>query len=190
MTKRQAISTIAMVCVLSLAACSDNSAEEDPAAQSASTSADTPANWNAADACSILNKAAVAKALEQEVKETHLSLVHEAGAIDAATSECTYTGAEGSSIASLMTRWSPINDNTQSSIVGTRNAAASALKSFSDKQIEDVPGLGKAAFFTPGIDSLTVFFDDARMITLNVQKVPEGKSGKDVAVMLAKDAGA
>lgn len=73
---------------------------------------------------------------------------------------------------------------------GARNAAASALKAFTDKKIEDVPGLGKVAFLVPGVDSLTVFIDDARMITVTVQKVPAGGSGKDIAIALAKKAGA
>lgn len=149
-----------------------------------------PAGWKATDACAIVDKAAASAILKQDVSETRLGLVHEPGAADAGTSECTYLGQDGASVARVMTRWSPINDNTPETMAGARNAAASALKAFSDKPIEDVPGLGKAAFLTPGIDSLTVFIDDARMVTITVEKVPDGASGKDLAIALAKKAGA
>ena len=75
-------------------------------------------------------------------------------------------------------------------IASTKAATVSALKAFSDKPVEDIAGLGKAAFFVPGIDQLTVFIDDARMITLSLDKVPDGASGKDIALALAKKAGA
>ncbi|AZI36632.1 hypothetical protein [Caenibius tardaugens] len=175
---------------VALAGCGETSNTESGGAQSSAKSGAAAAGWNAADACSILDKAAVGAALGQDVKETQLGLVHEAGAADAATSECSYIGADGSTLVTAMTRWSPINDNSQASFDGTRNAAASALKAFSDKQVEDIPALGKAAFIVPGIDALTVFIDDARMVTVTVQKVPDGGSGKDIAIALAKKAGA
>lgn len=147
-----------------------------------------PANWKATDACSILDKAAVAEVLKREVGETSLALVHEPGTADAGTSECTYAGPDGN-VASLMARWSPINDQTAETIAAARSTAAAAMKAFG-KTPEDVPGLGKGAFFAPGIDQLTVFIDDARMIVVTAQKVPDGVSGKDAAIALAKKAGA
>lgn len=185
------IFSIALVVVAAgLAGCGESSNTQSGGAESSGKGGAAAAGWNAADACSILDKAAVGAALGQDVKETRLGFVHEAGTADAATSECSYIGADGSTLVSAMTRWSPINDNNQASIDGTRNAAASALKAFSDKKIEDIPALGKAAFIIPGIDALTVFIDDARMITVTVQKVPDGGSGKDIAIALAKKAGA
>lgn len=155
----------------------------------AAAPATTPA-WNAADACSILDKAAVAEILGREIASTQLSLVHEAGSTDAATSECAYLGADGASVARLMTRWSPINDNTAESIAMARSSTAAAMKAFSSVPLEDVPGLGKAAFLAPNISQLNVFIDDARMIMVTVEKVPDGASGKDLAVAIAKKAGA
>jgi hypothetical protein len=171
-----------------LAGCGGEAAKDSaPATKEAAAG---PAGWNAADACSILSKEAVAEVLTQEVSDAQLSLVHEAGAAEAATSQCTYLGKDGASIATLMARWSPINDNTQAAIDQARSAAAVAIKAFTDKPIEDLPGLGKAAFITPGIDSLNVFVDDARMIIVTPQKLPDGALGKDIAVALAKKAGA
>ena len=56
--------------------------------------------------------------------------------------------------------------------------------------LKDIPGLGKAAFPAPTISQLNVFIDDARMIMVTVEKVPDGVQGKDLAVALAKKAGA
>ena len=179
-----------MVLAAGLTGCGDAANTDRGGAGASVKGSAVPAGWNAADACSVLDKAAVATALGQGVKDTQLGFVHEAGAADAATSECSYIGADGATLAIAMTRWSPINDNSSASMDGARNAAASALKAFSDKKIEDIPALGKAAFLVPGIDALTVFIDDARMITVTVQKVPEGGSGKDIAIALAKKAGA
>jgi len=172
-----------------LAGCGSEAAK-DAAAPEASQAVAGPAGWNAADACAILDKAAVAGILEQEVSDAQLSLVHEAGSAEAATSQCTYLGKDGASIATLTARWSPIGDNDQASIDQARSAAASAVKAFTDKPVEDVPGLGKAAFLVPGIDSLNVFIDEARMIIVTPQKLPGSASGKDIAVALAKKAGA
>ena len=174
--------------VLALAGCGEKGAESGGTGAASSAAGKT--DWNAADACSILDKAAVGEALKQNAGETLLGLVHEADSVTASTSECTYTGNEGVTVARLMTRWSPINDNTAETIASTKAATVSALKAFSDKPVEDIAGLGKAAFFVPGIDQLTVFIDDARMITLSLDKVPDGASGKDIALALAKKAGA
>lgn len=176
------------ICVLALAGCGEKGTGDG--GKDAAPAAAGKADWNAADACSILDKAVVGEALKQEAGETLLGLVHQADSVTASTSECTYTGKDGATVARLMTRWSPINDNTAETIASTKAATVSALKAFSDTPVEDIAGLGKAAFFVPGIDQLTVFLDDARMIALTLDKVPDGASGKDIAVALAKKAGA
>lgn len=169
-------------------------AADAPAADSkpevATAATENPPAWNAADACSILDKAAVAEILGREIASTQLSLVHEADAANAATSECAYLGADGASVARLMTRWSPINDNTAEAIAMARSTTEASMKAFSSVPLEDVPGLGKAAFLAPTISQLNVFIDDARMIMVTVEKVPDGAQGKDLAVAMAKKAGA
>jgi hypothetical protein len=186
----RALTVSAIILAIGLAGCGEKKAADGNVAEASAPTAGMPATWKATDACSILDKAELAAALKQDVKEAQISLVHEPDASDAGTSECTYLGADGSPVASLMTRWSPINDNSPAAIDGARNAAASALKAFSDKKLEDVPGLGKAAFFVPGMSSLNVFIDDARMIILTLRRVPDGASDKDIAVALARKAGA
>ena len=185
-----------MLILAGLTGC-DQKAPDSPAAPAAGNKpevetavTETSPAWNAADACSIVDKAAVAEILGREIASTQLSLVHEAGSADAATSECAYLGADGASVARLMTRWSPINDNTTDSIAMARSSTAATMKAFSSVPLEDVPGLGKAAFLAPNISQLNVFIDDARMIVVTVEKVPDGASGKDLAVALARKAGA
>ena len=179
-----------------LTGCDQNAADSTtaPAAdikpEVATAAAEKEAVWNAADACSILDKAAVAEILGREISSTQLSLVHEAGSADAATSECAYLGADGASVARLMARWSPINDNTTEAIAMARSTTEASMKAFSSVPLEDVPGLGKAAFLAPNISQLNVFIDDARMIMVTVEKVPDGAQGKDLAVAMAKKAGA
>ena len=163
-------------------------ADTKPEAATATT--ETPSAWNAADACSIVDKAAVAEILGREIASTQLSLVHEADGANAATSECAYLGADGASVARLMTRWSPINDNTTEAIAMARSTTEASMKAFSSVPLEDIPGLGKAAFLAPTISQLNVFIDDARMIMVTVEKVPDGAQGKDLAVAMAKKAGA
>lgn len=139
-------------------------------------------NWDATDACTLLDKAAVGAALGDTVIETNLALVHHATAIEAATSECTYRLASGGD-ATLMARLSPIADNTPEAIAKTREATQSATSAFSDKPVEDVPGLGKAAFFVPGINQLNVFLDDRRFVILTVGTAPRDRA-RDVAMNL------
>lgn len=158
--------------------------------EAATATTETPSAWNAADACSILDKAAVAEILGGEIASTQLSLVHEADGANAATSECAYLGADGASVARLMTRWSPIKDNTTEAIAMARSTTEASMKAFSSVPLEDIPGLGKAAFLAPTISQLNVFIDDARMIMVTVEKVPDGAQGKDLAVAMAKKGGA
>ncbi|KQZ65861.1 hypothetical protein ASD67_01860 [Sphingopyxis sp. Root1497] len=138
--------------------------------------------WDASDACALLDKAAVGDALKDKVTETSLGLVNKAEGANAATSECTYRLASGGS-ATLMTRKSPIADNTPEAIALAKSTTAKTMAAFSDKKIEDVPGLGKGAFFVPGINQLNVFLDDSRFVILTVGSAPND-SARATAVSL------
>lgn len=139
-------------------------------------------DWDASDACALLDKAAVGAALNDAVTETSLGLVSKAEGANAATSECTYLLASGSR-ASLMARRSPIADNSDAAIRQTRETTEKTMAAFSDKKIEDVAGLGKAAFFVPGINQMNVFLDDSRFVILTIGSAPAA-SAKDTAVAL------
>ena len=176
--------------ILMLAACggspTGNAAGDVPAA--AAESGGMPANWKATDACSVLEKADVGQVLGTVVESTSLALVHEPGASDAGTSECTYMLAGGGR-ATVMTRWSPIADNTPDAMKAARNATAAAMKAFSDKPVEDVPGVGKSAFFVPGVNQLNAFIGDDKFIIITLTSAPNDKA-KDMAIALARKAGA
>jgi len=141
-------------------------------------------DWDASDACALLDKAAVGAALGDTVTETSLAFVTKAEGNNAATSECTYMLAGGSR-ATLMARRSPIADNNDAAIKQTRETTEKTMAAFSDKKIEDVAGLGKAAFFVPGINQMNVFLDDSRFVILTIGSAPEA-TAKDVAAALVK----
>lgn len=144
-----------------------------------------PAGWDATNACALLDKAVLGAALGDSVVETRLGLVHQPSAVDAATSECTYV-LKGGGEARLMARRSPIDDNTPEAMAQARNATAAAMRAFSDKPVEDVPGLGKAAFFVPGINQMNVFLDTKRFVVLTIGTAPRD-AAKDLASRLVKD---
>ena len=139
--------------------------------------------WDASDACALLDKAAVGEALKDQVTEATVSLVNKAEGANAGSSECTYMLASGGR-ASLLTRKSPIADNTDEAIAQTRASTAKTVAAFTDKPVEDVPGLGKSAFFVPGINALNIFLDDSRFVILTIGSAPRD-TAKDVAVALA-----
>jgi hypothetical protein len=138
--------------------------------------------WDASDACALLDKAAVGAALGDSVTGTSLAFVNKAEGANAATSECTYRLAGGGA-ATLMARLSPIGDNSDAAIKATRETTEKTMAAFSDKKIEDVMGLGKAAFFVPGINQLNVFLDDSRFVILTISNAPDA-TAKDTAVGL------
>lgn len=141
--------------------------------------------WDATDACALLDKAALGAALKDQVTEASLGLVHQASGAEAATSECNYLLASGGR-ASFMARNSPIADNTDGSIAAARKATQQSVSAFTDKKVEDVPGLGKAAFFVPGINQLNVFIDERRFVILTISGAPDA-TAKETAVGLVRD---
>lgn len=182
-------------CALVLAGC-DGTTAGNTTAGGATTTAETsasgssggkspPADFKATDACVLLDKAAVAEVLKTPVTAATLGLVHESSGSDAATSECTYETANGK--ASLMARWSPIADNTADAIKMARDGVAASMKAFSDKPVEDIPGVGKAAFFVPGINQLNVFIGDDKFVVITT---PGREEGRATALALAKKLGA
>lgn len=140
------------------------------------------AGWDATDACALLDKAVVGAALEDNVTEASVGLVNQASGPNAATSECTYL-LESGGRASLMARSSPIADNTDDAIKLARSATQEAVSAFTDKKVEDIPGIGKAAFFVPGINQLNVFIDDKRFVILTISSAPNERA-KAMAVDL------
>ena len=143
------------------------------------------ANWDATDACALLDKDAVGAALNDKVTEATVGLVNQASGANAATSECTYMLESGGK-ASLMTRNSPIADNTDDAIKMTRNATQEAVSAFTETKVEDVPGLGKAAFFVPRVNQLNVFIDDKRFAILTISTAPSATAQATAVALFGK----
>lgn len=160
----------------------------DQAAGSDGKVAAAASGWDATDACDRLDKAAVGTALGDTVTETSLAFVHQSMGSDASTSECTYQLAGGGK-ATLMTRNSPIADNTPEVMAMTKKTTAGAMAAFSSKPIEDVPGLGISAFFVPGINQMNVFLDDRRFVVLTIDGAPADKAKQIAADLVRKVAG-
>lgn len=170
--------------LLLLAGCNGPSSTRgsDDGAASANSTKTASASWDATDACALLDKATVGAALKDKVTETSLALVHQASGAEAATSECTYLLASGGR-ASLMTRNSPIADNTDDAMALARKTTERSLAGFTDKKVETVPALGKSAFFVPGINQLNVFIDDSKFVILTISSAPDA-TAKATAVEL------
>ena len=86
-----------------------------------------------------------------------------------------------------MTRWSPINDNTDGAIAAAKATMKQTLAAFGGGDVEDVPGLGKASFWVAKVDQLQSFIGEDRMVLITV---PSGPDSKAKAIALAKRAGA
>ena len=179
----------ALACTTLIAGCSGGgkggeggeAASEPTAAASA-----MPASWKATDACSIITSAEMAEVMKAEVSEATVGLVNEAAGDNAATSECTYLFKDGDR-ATVMARWSPIDDNSDAAISSARSTVAETVKPFTDRPVENVDGIGKAAFFVPKINQLNVYLDGARMVMITISSAPDA-TAKDQAIALARKA--
>lgn len=180
-----AIGTAALLSGCGGGASSGESSGSSQAAQG--SDAAMPSDWKATDACSIIDKAAIESVLGVKVTDSSLSGVHEAtpGAGDAATSECSYVLTEGR--ASVLTRWSPIADNTSEVIDMSRKATNETLKGLGGGTVDDVAGVGKASLWVEKVGQLQSFIGEDRMVLITV---PSGPGAKDKAIALAKKAGA
>jgi hypothetical protein len=187
MKKQTALGLAGATAILLLAGCggTGGSSTGNSGAAAANDTNVATGGWDATDACALLDKATLGAALKDQVTEASLGLVHQASGAEAATSECTYMLASGGR-ASLMARNSPIADNTDGSIAAARKATQQSVSAFTDKKVEDVPGLGKAAFFVPGINQLNVFLDDSKFVILTISGAPDA-TAKETAVALVRD---
>lgn len=171
--------------ILMLSACGSGA---DSATEGEVKTAAATDNWDATDACALLDKAAVGAALNDPVTETSLAFVNEASGPNAATSECTYRLTSGGT-AMLMARRSPIADNTPEAIAIARKGMEETMAAFGGAVIEDVDGLGKAAFYVPKVSQLNVFIDDDKFVILTLATAPAA-TAKATAVELVRKIGA
>jgi hypothetical protein len=187
MKKQTAIGLAGATAILLLAGCggTGGSSTGNSGAAVANDTNVATGTWDATDACALLDKATLGAALKDQVTEANLGLVHQASGGEAATSECNYLLASGGRV-SFMARNSPIADNTDGAIAAARKATQQSVSAFTDKKVEEVPGLGKAAFFVPGINQLNVFIDDSKFVILTIGSAPDA-TAKETAVGLIRD---
>lgn len=171
--------------LLLLSACGGSDGGTATGTEIAGGGSKPPSGWNAADACSVVDKAKMAAATGKSVSEASLALVNESNGTTAATSECNYIFADGSR-ASVMLRWSPIADNSEGAINQTRNTLQQTVGAFGGT-VETVDGLGRAAFWTAQTGSLNIFIDDRKFAIINV---PASDSAREQATGLARQLGA
>ena len=172
---------------LALAGCGGNTDSAKTGEQAeAKDGAAAPAGWNAADACSVVDKAKMAATAGKPVSEASLGLVHvSSGGSDATTSECSYIMEDGSR-ATVQLRWSPIGDNTPEAMALARKTSEQTIAAFGGT-VETVEGLGKSAFWVGKIDSMNVFIDDDKFAIITL---PSSPSSKEQATALARQLGA
>lgn len=144
-----------------------------------------PPDWNATNACRVIDGAAMARILGQSVTATSLHHVSQSDGTTAATSECSYRLANGGAV-SVMLRWSPIGDNSAGSINLTRTGLEQALKGFGG-HVETIDSLGKAAFWAGMTKSLNLFIGEDKFAIITL---PASASAKEQAVAIAHMLGA
>lgn len=171
--------------ILMLSACGSGG---DTATEGAAETVAATDDWDATDACALLDKDAVGAALNDPVTETSLAFVNEASGPNAATSECTYRLTSGGT-AMLMARRSPIADNTPEAIATARKGMEETMAAFGGATVEDVPNLGKAAFYVPKVSQMNVFIDDDKFVILTLTTAPAA-TAKATAVELVGKIGA
>lgn len=181
--KKPTICATAVIATTLLASCG-GTGEADGTGR---TGAHIANSWDATDACALLDKAEVGAALNDPVTKTSLAFVNQAAGPNAATSECTYQLQSGGK-AQLMARRSPISDNTKEAMDLARKGTEQTLAAFGRKTVEDVPGLGKSAFFVPGINQLNVFLDGDKFVILTVGTASEAQA-KSIAIALVNKIG-
>ena len=140
-----------------------------------------PASWKATDACAMLDKGVVGQVLGSAVTKAELSTVTEPTDATAGLSMCSYTLADGKT-ASLLTRWSPVPDNSVDAIKRTRAMSEETAPG----KVVDVPGIGHNAYWVGGpLAQLNWFMGEDRYANLTLFGFDEVKA-KVLAETLAR----
>jgi hypothetical protein len=185
----QTMKTLLIPVVLSLAlltACGGEAPGGSSSKQGQSGGGKTPpADWNAVDACSVIDGSAYGGFVGKSVAATSLGLSRPSDGTSAATSECTYELSEGGR-PSILLRWSPIGDNSEGAINEARNGLEATAKAFNGK-VETVDGVGKAAYWVALTNSLNVFIGEDKFAIINV---PTSDTARDQAIAIARKLGA
>lgn len=170
-----------MAALLLVSACGGNPQIEGDTVTSVDTanSAAQASGWNPLDACETLGRDDAAAATGSPVVAAEITNKVEGGAGMASFSSCTFTFANGAKLA-VLTRESPVDDTTPAAIEQARTAGGTMPPA------TDVPDLGKTALWSDTLKGLQVFLDGKRYAAINYVGLPDGDTGKDMAIEVAK----
>lgn len=128
-----------------------NSNSENKSVETANQKNENPES-NLLNACLVLPKSEVEKILGRPLTSANLSKSVEGNMTTAALSQCTFQTNDGQTIE-FFARRSPVADNTPEAIQQVRDT----MKKVTQKEVEDVGGVGDTAFWVPVVNQLHVF---------------------------------
>lgn len=136
------------------------------------------------DACAHIDKAAIEQTLRGKIQSTELSAVRDGGQGNGDRfSQCAYNFG-GLNILVIGTGISYGNPSVAEQVESMR----SEIKMGSNTPTEDVPGIGKAALWNPGLHALYLFPGDKRLLSFTFNKLGEPDQ-KAAAIKLARKLG-
>lgn len=173
---------IAVVGLVGLAACSQPAAtqsEQAAAGNSAAPKVVASGQWNAEDACALLDKATVGAALGTKIVKVELGPTAKMTDQSAGMSTCFYDLEDGQRLA-FLARQSPMADNTPAAMKKARDEVVAMLG-----PVTEVTGVGKSAFWIPSLRQLVVFLGEDRYFNVTMPAKVGDKDPKTLALGLA-----
>jgi hypothetical protein len=141
--------------------------------------AQSPVDWNATDACALVGKDRVAKALTAELVSAQLLQVTKGAENSAAFSTCYLTFANGTTVT-VLTRLAPVPDVSERSLALARTMGGNMPTA------EELTGLGAHAYWTAEAKTLQVFLDDRRYVSIAFKGTISADAAKIGAISVAK----
>jgi hypothetical protein len=160
--------------LIALAGCGGKEAKNSAEPQASASAG----SWNAANACTLVDRKIVAEAAGVGVTDAKLGTTVAGGDGLATFSTCDFTLADSGTI-SVLTRRSPTPDYSREAVEKARTMGGNLPAA------TDVPGLGRAALWTRETRSLQVFIDDSRYLTITVVTPQSAKDPLEIAKAVA-----
>ncbi len=123
-------------------------------------------SWKATDACAILDQSVVAATLASAVSSAELSAVKKEGDGADLYSQCAYKLADGRMLV-FGTGQATNGASVADQVKEMRRQAAM----MTDKPPVDLPGVGKAALWSPEVHALYAFLGDGRFVSATLSQL-------------------
>lgn len=150
-----------------------------PATPAAAAGAGTGATgWRSANACELLDKSVVAKALGVAVSAQQLTASTPATASTPGASTCTFL-LEGGKQLTFAARRLPTGSDPADALLSARGEMTEVVGA-----VEDVTGVGLGAFWIPKTRQLIVYLADGRYFSLAMPRDLGAKDPKAIALGL------